>query len=359
MRVAVVGGGVAGLTAAIALVEAGHTVTMLEASARFGGQLGTERRDGFLVESGAEGFIARSVAVPELCCRAGLAGDLIAQSTRRSLAWRSGGLVELRDGEAATLLGFDIAEEDLGRGLVTLRGGMGDLIESLSEGLSTRARLQRGARVTAIRSEGKAWRLEGGGDITADAVVLAVPARAAAGLLDALVGEAPADLCIPLGTTVTVTLAFPRHAVAHPLDASGLVVEGGGHEELRACTFSSSKFPGRAPAGWCLLRAFFSPEPAAAADSDRDWCARANRVLAPVLGIAGTPGAWWVSRWSTALPGQRAGHAAAVAEFRQRCRRRGMIECAGAGFDRGGIDGAVRSGLAAAKRLAGEETSDA
>jgi oxygen-dependent protoporphyrinogen oxidase len=363
MRVAVVGGGIAGLTAATALVEAGHTVTVLEASERFGGQIRTERRDGFVIEHGAEGFIARSTAVAEICRRAGLATDLIAQATRRSLALRDGRLVELRDGEAAALLGFEVAAEDRGQGLKTLRGGMGDLIDALVAGLSGRARLLRGAHMTTFRPEGGAWRLEHAGsvDIIAEAVVLAVPAREAAALLAPLTGDALPGLRVPSGSTVAVTLAFPSRAVTHPLDASGLVVEGGGREGLQACTFSSSKFPGRAPAGWCLVRAFFTPEPPAMEDTDDAWCARARRVLAPVLGIAGSPGARWVSRWPTPRSRGGEGHAEAVRDLREHCRRQGIIECAGSAFDRAGIDGAVRSGLVAARCLdgAGGETSDA
>jgi len=362
MRVAVVGGGIAGLTAAEALVEAGHTVTVLEASERFGGQIRTERRDGFVIEHGAEGFIARSTAVAEICRRAGLATDLIAQATRRSLALRDGRLVELRKGEAAALLGFELAAEDRGQGLKTLRGGMGDLIDALAGGLSGRALVQRGARVTALRSAGKAWRLHHTrGHVLTEAVILAIPARDAATLLASVVGDPLPRLDSSNGSTVAVTLAFPSPDVAHPLDASGLVVEGGGREGLRACTFSSSKFPGRAPAGWRLVRAFFTPEPATTEDTDDEWCARARRVLAAVLGIAGSPAARWVSRWPTPRSPGGAGHAKAVRDLRERCRRQGKIECAGAAFDGGGVDGAVRSGLAAARRLTGVggETSDA
>jgi oxygen-dependent protoporphyrinogen oxidase len=270
--------------------------------------------------------------------------------------------VELREGEAAALLGFEVAAEDLGQGLMTLRGGMGDLTDALARGLSGRALLKRGARVTTLCSAGKAWRLDhAGGRVTAEAVLLAIPARDAATLLAPVVGDWLPRLDIPSGSTVAVTLAFPSHAVDHPLDASGLVVEGGGRDGLRACTFSSSKFPDRAPAGWRLLRAFFVPEQATTEDTDDEWCARARRVLAPVLGITASPGTRWVSRWPTPLARGAAGHAEAVADLRQRYRRQGIIECAGSAFDQGGIDGAVRSGLAAARRLTGVggETSDA
>ena len=57
MRVAVVGAGMAGLTATRALVDHGHEVALIEAGSRLGGRVRTVRtpfRDGQYVESGAE-----------------------------------------------------------------------------------------------------------------------------------------------------------------------------------------------------------------------------------------------------------------------------------------------------------------
>jgi oxygen-dependent protoporphyrinogen oxidase len=49
MRVAVVGGGLAGLACAFELVDAGVDVTLLEAGDRFGGQVRTTLDRGFIV----------------------------------------------------------------------------------------------------------------------------------------------------------------------------------------------------------------------------------------------------------------------------------------------------------------------
>jgi len=353
-HVAVVGGGLAGLTAAAELTDRSHSVTVLEASGRFGGQIATERRDGFVIEQGAEGFLARSAAVAELCARIGITAGLVTQATRRTLAWREGRLQELQDGEAAGLLGIPVDPEELGRGLQSLSGGMEDLIEALLRNLRGRARLHTEARVSALRRDVDAWHLDcaGGESHTADAVILAVPPRDAQVLLEPLVGARVLNGQIRYGSTLTVTLAYTREAVAHPLGASGFVVDGPEREGLRACTFSSSKFPGRAPHGWCLLRAFFTPEPARVDDSDREWSERAHRVLAPILGLSGNPERRWVCRWPAALPRYSPGHAAAVASLRASLARHGPIDCSGGALEGGGIDGAVRSGLAAARRMA-------
>jgi oxygen-dependent protoporphyrinogen oxidase len=56
VKIAVVGGGVAGLAAAVHARDRGHEVVVLEAAARPGGRVDTERRDGFVIERGA-GFV--------------------------------------------------------------------------------------------------------------------------------------------------------------------------------------------------------------------------------------------------------------------------------------------------------------
>lgn len=62
----VVGGGVAGLTAARDLAAAGLRVTLVEAADHFGGAVGAHEVAGLVLDSGAESFATRSDAVPRL-----------------------------------------------------------------------------------------------------------------------------------------------------------------------------------------------------------------------------------------------------------------------------------------------------
>ncbi len=77
-RVAIVGGGIAGLTAAFTLrrLSPRTQCDLFEASARWGGAIRTERLDGFLVEHGADMFATEPNAAMELCDELGLQAEL-------------------------------------------------------------------------------------------------------------------------------------------------------------------------------------------------------------------------------------------------------------------------------------------
>jgi len=81
-RVAVLGGGITGLSAAFYLLklakERGEKleVTVLEGSNRLGGRVNTLRRDGFVIERGPDSFLARKLPMIELARELGIDGEL-------------------------------------------------------------------------------------------------------------------------------------------------------------------------------------------------------------------------------------------------------------------------------------------
>ena len=91
-RVVVVGGGVAGLATALALRDGAAAtgrdveVSVVEAAPRLGGNLRSERADGFVVEWGPNGFLDNAPATLDLVDRLGLAGEL--QPADRAAALR-------------------------------------------------------------------------------------------------------------------------------------------------------------------------------------------------------------------------------------------------------------------------------
>ena len=99
-RVAVIGGGISGLSAAYFLSKAGVPCVLIEERGRLGGVIHTENVNGTLVEAGPDSFIAQKPWAMELIRELGLADDVIGSRdhTRRTFIVRGGRLVPLPDG---------------------------------------------------------------------------------------------------------------------------------------------------------------------------------------------------------------------------------------------------------------------
>ena len=345
-RIAVIGGGIAGLTVALRRAAAGDRVVLFEAAAKVGGQLASESSAGFVVEHGAEGFVARSEAVPALAHDAGIADHLVEQLVQRSFRFDAGALLELAPGEAGRLLGFQVSADELGRGIRSFRHGMGELPDRLALALRDRIELRLGSPVqsVAVRTSGVTLTTPQLAQDDFDAVVIATTARSTAALLGEAFGRPALALQeSALLSSLTVSLAFRTEHVNHSLDATGFIVPRPEQlAGLRAVTFTSSKLPHRAPPGWVLLRLFFRPSAHDLSLSDTEWVERAERALGRALPITGAAEKFWVSRWSEALPVFDDAHRARVAALEA-----ALLECpirlAGAAFHGSGIDAAIRS----------------
>lgn len=95
-RIVVIGGGISGLAAAHRLIELNPTtqVTLIEASARLGGTIRTDEREGFLLERGPDSFISEKPEAVALAKRLGIESRLIETNAkyRRSFIVRNGRL---------------------------------------------------------------------------------------------------------------------------------------------------------------------------------------------------------------------------------------------------------------------------
>jgi protoporphyrinogen/coproporphyrinogen III oxidase len=97
-HVVVVGGGIAGLAAAERLVAAGVRLTLVEATPRIGGAIGTDAIEGFLVERGPDVMVAAKPAGRMLAERVGLGGRLQGTAVRGGYVFRHGRLKRLPEG---------------------------------------------------------------------------------------------------------------------------------------------------------------------------------------------------------------------------------------------------------------------
>ncbi len=452
VRVAVVGGGITGLAAALRLSGrlGGDGFVLLERDGRLGGKILTERADGYVIEGGPDCFLARKPAGWALCRMLGLAPRLRGTNPAlcRTYIKRRGRLHELPEGfsglvpprigplltsgllsplgrvrtalellvpkgrsaedesiatfvtrrfgaEAyhwlvepllagiyagdgtrlslgATFPQLVRTEQDHGNvvggmmrsrvrrpgatpvdsGFVTPAGGLGEIVETIAARLPA-AVLRTDAAVVAIARTAAGYRLTlaSGDELQAESMVIATPAFAAAALLRPLAPDLAAELeAIPYVSTATVSLAFPVDAVPLPLDGYGYVsprAEGG---PIVACTWTSNKFPDRAPAGGVLVRFFLGragQEEIVSAD-DATLVGVAREELARLFDLTSEPTLTRVFRWQRGMPQYHVGHRARLDRIDQLAARLPGLLLAGSAYRGVGLPDCINQGWSAA-----------
>ena len=433
---------------------------MLEARGRLGGTIGTEHRDGFLLELGPDSFISEKPWALALCRRMGLESALVgtqdqfrttfvvhkgkleplpegfmllaptrlrALARSRIFSWPGklrmgldlvlprarqqddeslGSFVSRRLGRealervaqpliggiytadpdylslAATMPRFLQMERDhrsviyalwqAGRTgpqdtksvsgarwslFVTMQNGMQHMVDTLLGRLSL-GEIRRNCSAKTVQLQpgngaGQAWHIacEDGSALQADGVVLATPAFQTARLLqscDTQLADQLAD--ISYSSAATVSLAYRRDDIPHALNGFGFVVPAIEERSIIAGTFSSIKYPGRAPDGNVLLRAFvggtLQAEMFNLDDTQMEHVVR--QELAALLGVQAAPLFSRIARYPQSMPQYLVGHLDRVAEIEQRVTTHPGLALAGNAYRGVGIADCVRSGEAAA-----------
>ena len=142
---------------------------------------------------------------------------------------------------------------------ISLNEGLGRLVDELAVVIGSE-KIHCNRKISQLKPtpEGR-WLIEeeNHDPTTADALIVTTETFATAKLLK---NELPrlADLLneIPYVSSATVSLAFPRQAIDHPLDAYGFIVPKIANRRIMAVTWSSIKWNHRAPQGMVLMRAF-------------------------------------------------------------------------------------------------------
>ena len=465
--VLIVGGGMAGLSAAYELNRRGLSFAVLDAAARAGGVVLSEEVDGFIVDAGPDSLLVQKPAGVQLCQELGL-GERLISTKRPRLAYvqRAGRLHAL---PAASVLGIptrvgpflrtglfswsgklrmgaevfvpprpDAGDESVGhfmrrrfgaeattylaepllagihagdvdrlsiRALFprfveaerqhgsllrafrrpapphdgqsrtavagqpaivagegafrSLPGGLSELVRALTDALPRGSiRLRSPVKEVSWAPHGSAAgafvTTDAGERIDARALVLATPAFETARLLRHAAPEV-ATLCgqIDYASTATVALAFDERAVRHPLNGSGFVVPRVESTGIMAASWLSSKWPGRAPGGRLLMRAFAGgARDAAAVDcSDAELVTRSLSALTPLLHIVAPPLFTRVYRWRRASAQHEVGHLEWLASLERALDGRRGLFITGSGFRGVGIPDCVSDGRATAVRV--------
>jgi oxygen-dependent protoporphyrinogen oxidase len=463
-RIAVVGAGIAGMAAAHRLVELSRErgvpldLSVWEAGRRPGGSIGTERTDGFVIESGPDSFISEKPAALQLCERIGLTPRLVRtrDENRRTYVVHGGRLHSLPDGflllaptqfwpllttrlftwPGKLRMGLDLvlprgvqrSDESLGSFVtrrlgrealervaqplvggiytadpddlslaatmprflemerkhrsvilamwrairqqpataratsgarwslfVSVDDGMQTLVDTLAQRLPEGV-LRCGAAATSVARESDRWRLrlDNGTTAEVDALLLATPAHRSSSLLRDIDPDLAQELTgIPYASSATVSLAYPTSAFPRPLDGFGFVVPLVESRGLVACTYSSMKYPGRAPEGFVLLRAFVGGalQSERFEDDDATMETRIRQELADLLGVTSAPVLTRIHRHYRAMPQYRVGHLDRMARIDTRLAAIGRLALAGNAYRGVGIPDCIRTGEQAAEAL--------
>ena len=455
IAVAVVGGGVSGLSAAYELEQRGISYVLFERSARLGGVVRTDQVNGFTIDGGPDALLVQKPAAIQLCHELGLGGRLVPTlPPRTAFVVRHGKLYPLpeasvlgiptrvwplatsrllspvgklsmamevarpvrpSDREDESIAAFFgrrfgreaveyIAEPLLAgihagnvdrlsmqalfprlveaerthgsviRGFRSLRtkrspdglfrslpNGIEELTTTLTDALSSSA-LRPSTGVASLDGRGPfRLGLTSGGSVSAEQVVLSVPAPVAAQLVGSIDTEL-GKLCagIRYTSTATVVLSYPRSAVRHELLGTGFVVPRVERQlSLMAGSWVSSKWPHRAPEGQVLLRGFVggARNPEALEQTDAGLISTVHRDLATLLGISGEPNVRRVYRWPRLNPQHEVGHLDRLRALDTRLERMPGLHLVGAGFRGVGIPDCVAHCRAAGSAAADQATS--
>ena len=317
-RFAVVGGGIAGLTAAHDLARGGNEVVVYEASDRVGGKLRTERFAGVDLDAAPDAFLARRPEAVQLCDELGLRPRFVSPAAASSYVWSRGALRPIPKGQVlgvpidfvalarsgivsplaalraavepwlpgeamvvdstvAEVVGRRYGNEVVARMVDPLIGGINaghtDLlsIDVVAPQLAAAARrgrsLTRALRSVPAPQPGPVFHgIDGGMERLVDALVAAIESRggklhtgepiAGAGDVDAdgVVWAVPRPDLVDYSSVVLVNFAYPVSATARSLDASGFLVPRPEGLLMTACSWASSKWAHLAVPGQFILR---------------------------------------------------------------------------------------------------------
>ena len=241
------------------------------------------------------------------------------------------------------------------------KNGMHELPQAMAV-TAGRSKMETGAAVASIACDaGGVWSvtLADGRVIAGDAVILATESWAAEPLVrpvDARIADALA--AIPASSSATVSLAFVEDEIGVDMNAFGVLCPAKEKSKLLAATYSSTKWPGRAPKGAVLLRGFVGgPQNQAIMEKSDDEIARvAEGELRRILGIdpAAKPIFRRFYRWTLGMPQYTMGHLDRVAVIEQRSAEIPGLALAGGSYRGVGLPNCIESGEQAAGKVLAE-----
>jgi len=244
--------------------------------------------------------------------------------------------------------------------------GLAEIVEALVKSLRLNdADLRLNTAVSTLkRLNVQTWEvtLENGETLTPDGIILATPTYATSNIVSGLDPELASVLqSIPYASTATVTLAYRQSDLSRPLDGYGYVIPRREGRRALACTWTSTKFPHRAPDGYALLRVFVgragqtltpTPLPQGEGQGVRERLLElAREELELTLGIVAKPLVSRVFIWENAMPQYNLGHPEKLARIDAALEKLPGLALAGNGYRGIGIPDCIHSAELAVQKI--------
>jgi oxygen-dependent protoporphyrinogen oxidase len=239
--------------------------------------------------------------------------------------------------------------------------GMQQLTDSMAEAAGCE-KMRTGLAVTSLHCTGKGkWsaQLSGGPTIDGEAVIIATESWAAEPLIrpyDKVIADALAT--IPTSSSATISIAFNESEVGLDLNAFGVLCPFVENRALMAATYSSTKWPGRAPKERVLLRGFVG------GPHNQEILKRSDEelvqiVLAEFRDILGLnpfakPLFHRVFRWDLGMPQYNLGHLHRITLIEDRSAQMPGLAFAGGCYRGVGVPNCIESGERAVSKILGE-----
>jgi oxygen-dependent protoporphyrinogen oxidase len=236
--------------------------------------------------------------------------------------------------------------------------GMQQLTDRMADAAG-RERIRTGVAVTALRrKDDGAWiaQLSNSSSIDGDAVIIATESWAAEPLIrphDNAIADALAS--IPTSSSATISIAFKESEVGFNLNAFGFLCPLAEGRALMAATYSSTKWPGRAPAGKVLLRGFVGGphNQEILKRSDEELVQTVLAEFHDILGLNpfAKPLFTRVFRWHLGMPQYTLGHLEHIKLIEDHSAQIPGLAIAGGSYRGVGVPNCIESGEGAVSKI--------
>jgi oxygen-dependent protoporphyrinogen oxidase len=245
---------------------------------------------------------------------------------------------------------------------VAPREGVGQLVNTLAARLPEES-VRRKSPVTGLgHNQDGTWRLQIGdqNERVCRKLILATAAYQSAKLLATVDSGLAEELeKIPYASCAVVCLGFRREQFGSAPPGFGFVVPKIEKRRILAASFSSNKFPQRAPDDHVLVRVFMGGacQQELMDLSDGELVQIALAELCELLDITGRPVSEHFARWSRAMPQYHLGHLGRVSRIEKRTAAIGNLALIGNAFHGVGIPQCIETAQKAVERLLGRNSA--